>query len=536
MERVVLCIVAGLGARAEREGNAMAQAETPVLDALRARHPHTTLAASGEAVGLREGDVGNSEAGYLTIGAGRAVAASRHKLDETIARRKLAMVPIIDQTIRICMIESCRLHLVGLLSDAGVHSELAHLEALIETATYNDIPVRIHAILDGRDVPARSATRYLERLELALTGDAKIATVSGRGYAMACDGRWDLTYQAFHAIVRDKILGPSAPQADSWFDAIQLAYGERTDDAWIRPTRIGDYQGIEGDFLCDFGAASPSWEWTGKEAGIAFNLRGDRMRQLTAMLTRRAVPDEVLRDLLVDRDKAVRAFEEHAYATLTDHGDDLALPVAFPRELVDHTLGHALEGAGATHLRCGETEAEHSFTASLSGRRSQPFAGEARAVVRSPRLVDRWTDRPAMSTAQVARRAVEAIQASDHPLVVVDFVAPDALAHSGDLAGAVAAIEAVDAALGEIAEAARSAGATLIVTSTHGNAEEIQTDEGKAHPGHTRARVPFLYARDDATLREDGSLADVAPTILELLGIAPPAAMTGRSLRVLERA
>lgn len=533
MGRVVLCIVSGMGAREEREGNAMAAASTPVLDGLRARHPHTTLAASGEAVGLRPKDVGNSEAGYLTIGAGRPVAASRHRLDEAIAKRKLALVPLIDRAIRICLYDSSRMHLFALVSDAGVHGELSHLEALVETVSYNEIPVRIHAILDGRDVPARSAVRYLERLELALGGDVKIATVSGRGYAMACDGRWDLTYQAYHAIVRDKVLGATAPRAESWFDALQIAYGDGLDDDWVRPTRIGDYAGIAGDFMCDFAAAGAPWVWTGEEAGIACNLRGDRMRQLTAMLTRRGVPDEVASDLLVDRNKPVVAFQEHHLVTLTDPGD-LDVPVAFPVDPVDDTLGHALERAGAGHLRCGETEAEQSLTAALSGRHTRPFTGERRAIVRSPRLVDRWTDRPAMSTAKVAREAVEAITASDHPLVVVDFVAPDAVAHSGDLPAAVAAIEAVDAALGQIAEAARSAGATLLVTSTHGNVEELTDAKGKPRRGHTRARVPFLYVSDDATLRDDGTLADVAPTILELLGIAAPEAMTGRSLRIVE--
>lgn len=529
---VVLCIVAGMGVRDERDGNAFAMASTPVLDGLRARHPSTTLAASGEAVGLRPGDVGHREAGYLTIGAGRVVPADRHRIDEAVAARKLALVPMIDQTIRICLYDESRFHLVGLLSDAGVHSQLSHLEALLETITFNDIPIRVHAILDGRDGPARGARHLLEQLETLLAGrDAAIATVSGRGYAMACDGRWDLTYQAFHAIVRDKILGPTAPQAATWFEVLENSYHQGANDDWVRPTRIGDYSGIDGDFCCDFSESDPKWEWVGSEAGIAFNLRGDGMRQLTAMLTHQGLPAEIAGDLLVDRDKKVRAFGDHCFTTLVDHGDDLEVPTAFPREPVDHTLGHVLEAAGLKHFRCGETEAEASFLAALSGRRSRPFEGEQRGVVRSPRLVDRWTDRPAMSTAKVGRHAVDAITSGDHPLVVVDFVAPDAVGYSGDLSATVQAIEAVDAALGEIERSCRSAGATLLLTSTHGHVEELLVD-GKRRPGHTAARVPFIYAGEDATLRDDGSLADVAPTILELLGIDPPAVMSGRSLRI----
>jgi 2,3-bisphosphoglycerate-independent phosphoglycerate mutase len=533
---VVLCIIDGLGERAERTGNAVALAATPALDALRARSPHTLLGASGPHVGLPAGRPGDCQVGHLVLGAGRVVRTDRDRIDLTLGESHLGRVLMLDQTVRICLYDGCCLHLLGLLSDGGGHAALAHLFALIDLASFHEIPLVVHAFLDGRDVPPRSALGYLDRLQAHLEGkDATIGSLSGRYWAMDRDGRWDRTYQAFHAIVRDRVLGPAALRAETAFEALRSAYARGESDELLTPVRIGDYEGLRGDFVCDFAAAAPVWEWTGEDCGVAFNCRGDGMRQLTRMLTRQQLPDEVARDLLMDRRHPVRAFRPHCYLTLTSHAEGLeSVPVAFPPAVVPETLGEVVAAAGLRQLRCGETESADRLTRFLGGGREEPLVGETRVLVPSPRLVDTYEHQPEMSAAKVTARARAAIEQDEADLVVVGYANPDAVGHRGDLGAAIAAVEAVDAAVGELGAAAERVGGALVVTSDHGNCEMMLDEAGKPHCGHTANPVPLLYlspADPDARLRDGGNLADVAPTVLELLGLERPASMTGRSLR-----
>lgn len=531
---VVLCILDGWGERADTEGNAIALAKTPTLDALYASCPHTALVASGRAVGALPGETGNGRTGHMVIGAGRPTPSVRPTIDDVIARRRISSNPVLDRTLRICMYESCALHLMGLLSDGGVHSDIDHLIAIIDHADFNEVPVVVHAFLDGRDVAPRSAMDYLAKLEHHIEGKkVTIGTLCGRWYAMDRDGRWDRTYQAFHAIVRDRVLADAAPRAETPYDAVSESYGRGVSDERLVPVRIGDYQGLPGDFMADFTAAPPAWEWTGTDCGFVYNFRGDRIHQLVAMLTHDAVPSEVAKDLLMDRDKSVRAFREHCLATMTRHGSG-RVPCAFELPPLEATLGEVVSRAGRTQLRCAESEKMIHVTEFFNGGRSEPFAGERRVAVLSPRLVDRYDEKPAMSADKVARAVIDAIEAGADDLIVVNLANADAVGHSGDLQAAISAVQAVDHALGEIVARVKQVRGAMLLTGSHGNCEMMVDEGGAPHTAHTTSPVPLLYVDENdptTTLREGGSLADVAPTLLEMLGLKAPAEMTGKSLR-----
>ncbi len=533
---VVLCILDGVGVREAADGNAIRSAATPALAKLRADYPTTTLRASGAAVGMDERSPGCGEAGHVTLGAGRAIPSTRSRIDATVREHKLGRVPAIDQLTRICGYDGCPLHLIGLLSTHGSHAAMDHLLALVDLCDFQEIPVIIHAILDGYDSAPRSALGLLDRLQLHLEGKrASIGTLSGRHWAMDGDGRWDRVHRAFHAIVRDNVLGPTARRESSVFDAVSLSYREGAGDGQLEPVRIGEYEGIVGDFSCEFGMGKPVWEWTGQACGLAFHHRGDGIRQLSQMLTREGVPDEVANDLLMDRHHPVRAFREHCFAGLTNFGEDVALPAAFPREPVGATLGEICAAAGKRQLRCAESEKRFHVTTFFNGWRERPFDGEDREIVPSPRLVERYDQKPEMNAAKVAAKVVSAIAAGTHDLIVVNLGNVDLVARGAGLETTVAAVEAVDRALGQIADATLTAGGALLVTADHGNGEAMLDAKGRPTGAHTDAPVPLIYASKDAAdskLRAGGDLADIAPTVLELLGIDRPPEMTGTSLRI----
>lgn len=538
---VVLCVLAGVGVREASAANAFALAETPTLAALLGEHPETRLRASGEAVGLPAGVVGNGEVGHLTLGAGRVVESSRARFDEAIRAGKLSRVPMLDQTVRICMYDDCPLHLFGLLSDGGVHSHIDHLFKLIDIFDFNDVPVVVHAILDGRDAPQRSAMDYLNALEGYIEDKTKtkIGTIAGRHWAMDRDDHWDRVYRAYHAMVRDKQLGPGASVADTPYDAVAQAYLKDIEDDFIEPTRIGGYLGFSGDYLCDFAssATTQTWEWTGLDVGLAFNFRGDRMRQLVGMLTRQGVPDFVADDLLMDRHFPVRAFREHCLTTIASYGDDLGVPVAFATQPVEATLGEVLAAHGLRQLRCAESEKSPHVTHFFSGGREAPFDGESRKVVASPKFVDTFDQKPEMAAAKVADAVVAALEAGEVDFILVNLANADAVAHSGDLEATKKALVAVDAAVGRIRAAVEARRGTLLLTSDHGACESLTGSRGEPDAAHTDNPVPFVLIddREDvgrAALRDGGSLADVAPTVLDILDIEKPAAMSGTSLRI----
>jgi 2,3-bisphosphoglycerate-independent phosphoglycerate mutase len=527
---LVLCILDGFGERAERDANAVRLATTPNLDAL-AAYPHTLIGTSGPDVGLPKGQMGNSEVGHLNFGAGRIALMDIMRIDVAVAERKLRLNPVINRTFHIAKHHhGSRLHLFGLISDGGVHSSLSHLFALIEAAYMDEIPVVVHAFLDGRDTPPQSAMGYLNQLDQVLDGGKKgvVGTLSGRYYAMDRDKRWERVHLAYQAIVRG-----TAPQAETVFDALATSYHHGKTDEFVEPVRIGEYTGVKGDFMADFSKPrDTAWQWIGEETGFAFNFRPDRMRELSAMLVRRNLPPEAL-EMVTDRGKPVVAFDEHSYATMTEYDPGLGVPVAFPRENVQESFGELLAARGMTQLRCAETEKYAHVTYFFSGGREPPFEGEDRVLVPSPRDVATYDQKPEMSAAGVAAEVVKAVESGKYDFILVNFANPDMVGHTGKLDPAIHAVEAVDAGVGAIMSAVRAAGGALLVTADHGNCEQMKDDKGRPHTAHTLNPVPLFYMNDadkEAKLRDGGRICDVAPTMLEILGLPQPEAMTGRSL------
>ncbi|MCC6556255.1 MAG: 2,3-bisphosphoglycerate-independent phosphoglycerate mutase [Polyangiaceae bacterium] len=525
---LVLVILDGFGERAEHDANAVALAKTPRLSALAAASARTLIGTSGPDVGLPPGQMGNSEVGHLSLGAGRIALTDLSRIDVAIAENKLGKNEVIDRAFRIAKDWSCRLHLFGLVSDGGVHSSLDHFFALFDLARFHEVPVVLHAFLDGRDTPPKSAWSYLQRVEAALEGVGVVGTISGRYWAMDRDKRWDRVFKAYTAIVRGE-----APRAESVFDAIHESYALGKTDEFVEPVRIGEYEGMKGSFMADFAAKTPVWEWYGEEVGLSVNFRPDRMREISAMLVRRNVPPEV-EEWLSDRGKPVIAFQEWCYGCMTEYDPALKLPVAFPKDEVKDSFGEVISRAGLKQLRCAETEKYAHVTYFWSGGREEPFPGEDRRLVPSPRDVPTYDRKPEMSAPEVAAQVVHAIKSGQHDFVLVNFANPDMVGHTGVLDAAVHAVEAIDAAVGAIADAVREAGGALIVTADHGNCEQMKDEHGNPHTAHTLNPVPLYYVNeaDPVELRPGGRLCDIAPTMLEILGLPQPEAMTGRSLRI----
>jgi len=546
---VVLCILDGFGESEQREGNAVRLANAPNLKRLADAGPNTTIGTSGPDVGLPEGQMGNSEVGHLNFGAGRIAQMDITRIDQVVADETLGKNAVLSRLIDIANMrkgkteailfpdleeadfvprDKCRFHLMGLVSDGGVHSSLDHLLALIDLVDFFEIPIVVHAFLDGRDTPPKSAWTYLEKLQNHLEGKGVIGTVSGRYYAMDRDSRWDRVHKAYVAMVRG-----DAPFAPTVHDALAASYAEGVTDEFVVPIRIGDYEGMRGDFMAEFGVKTPSWQWCGEEVGFAFNFRPDRMRELCAMLTRRNLPPEV-QELLTDRTKPVFAFDEHSFAGMSEYDAKLELPVAFPKEQVPDTFGEVIAKAGLKQLRCAETEKYAHVTYFFSGGREKPFEGEDRKLVPSPRDVATYDEKPEMSAEGVVSEVVASIESGEYDFILVNFANPDMVGHTGKLDAATHAVEAVDRCVGKILDAVRAAGGALIVTADHGNCETMVAESGEPHTAHTTNRVPLFYvnAADEGTqLRSGGRICDVAPTMLEVLGLAAPDAMTGETLR-----
>ncbi len=523
---LVLAILDGFGESAERDGNAVRLATMPNLGAI-AAHAHTTIGTSGPDVGLPEGQMGNSEVGHLNFGAGRIALMDMTKIDVAVEEDRLRKNEVIKTVILYCKHNKCRLHLFGLVSDGGVHSSLKHLFALIDVAYAEEVPVVVHAFLDGRDTPPKSAGGYLDLLERHLELKGVIGTISGRYYAMDRDKRWDRVKLAYDAIVRG-----TAPKAETVLDALRSSYADGITDEFVVPTRIGEYEGIKGDYMADFAAASPVWEWLGEEVGFAFNYRPDRMRELSAMLVRKNLPPEVI-EMLTERGRAIYAFQEGWYSTMTEYDSALKLPVAYPKDDISESFGEVIAARGLTQLRCAETEKYAHVTYFFNGGREEPFAGEDRKLIPSPRDVATYDLKPEMSAAGVAAAVTEAIKSGKYDFILVNFANPDMVGHTGDLAATITAVEAVDVALGQIDAALREQKGAMLVTSDHGNCEKMKDADGKPFTAHTTNRVPFYYvnhAGPEQALRSGGRICDVAPTMLEILGVPQPAKMTGVSL------
>jgi 2,3-bisphosphoglycerate-independent phosphoglycerate mutase len=481
-ERVCLVVLDGWGLAEPGPGNAIELADTPVFDALWAGHPHTTLTAWGPAVGLPEGQMGNSEVGHLNLGAGAIVKQDLLRIDEAIEDGSFAE----NKTLRgACRTE--RLHLLGLVSAGGVHASMGHLKALIELAGGENVPdVVIHAFTDGRDTNPDSGAGYIAEMES--WGGARIVTVTGRYNAMDRDKRWDRTRLALDAIAD----GKAEFRADTGEQAVRQAYERGETDEFIKPTLVGDEGRVrDGDSV------------------IFFNFRPDRARQLTQAL------DEA-RDVRI--------------TTLTEYKEDWDYPIAFPPARPSVTLASTLADRGAAQLHVAETEKYAHVTYFFNGGEEDPYPGEERCLVDSPRDVATYDEKPEMSAVEATDAFVERWGSGDYRFGIINFANPDMVGHTGVIEAAVKAIETVDECLRRVVEAVHDTGGVCIVTADHGNADNMLEPDGSPNTAHSMNPVPLVVTGDVGQLRDDGILADVAPMMLALLDARVPPEMTGENL------
>ncbi len=503
-----LIIMDGFGLAEPGEGNAISLARTPNLDKLFAACSHTRLEASGEAVGLPAGQMGNSEVGHLNIGAGRVVYQELSRINRACADGSLAANDVLQRAFAAAREDGAALHLMGLLSDGGVHSMNTHLYALLEAAKDAGVPtVRVHAFLDGRDVPPASGADYLDQLQEVLDGlcdegfDARIATVSGRYYAMDRDKRWERVRRAWEALVQAEPLRQDDLSAS---DAVRRSYDEGVTDEFVVPFAL-DGRGIaDGD------------------AVVFFNFRPDRAREITRSIV----------------DGAFDGFERSvrprvSFVCLTEYDPAIEAPVAFPKEFPDNVLADVLADRGLRQYHIAETEKYAHVTFFLNGGIEAPKAGEERCLIASPKVAT-YDLQPEMSEPDVADTLVKAIDEGEADVYIVNFANPDMVGHTGVIPAAVAAVEAVDEGVGKVVRAIGRAGGIAFVTADHGNADKMLADDGTPHTAHTMASVPFLLMdASGAGMRlsgETGALCDIAPTLLDAMGLAAPEQMTGKSL------
>jgi len=498
---VALVILDGWGCAAAGPGNAVELAETPVFDALWARYPHTTLAASGEAVGLPAGQMGNSEVGHLNIGAGRVVMQDLPRIADAIESGEIKQAPALTGLIAALKKSGGTCHLIGLVSPGGVHSHQDHGAALAQILTEAGVPAVAHAITDGRDTPPQSAGDDLKRFTAALPKSVLVATVVGRYYAMDRDKRWERVGLAYNAIVEAE--GPRFPDPQA---AIADAYAKKQYDEFILPAVIGDYRGIkDGD------------------GALCFNFRADRVREiLGAMLD----PDFSG----FPRKRRIKFAAAVGLAQYSEHLDAL-MQTIFAPQTFPNILGEVVANAGRTQLRMAETEKYPHVTYFLNGGEEEPYPGEDRIMVPSPKVAT-YDLQPEMSAPELTDKVVAAIDSGKYDLIVLNYANPDMVGHTGSLPAAIKAVETVDTGLGRIADAIERAGGALVVTADHGNCELMRDPEtGGPHTAHTTNPVPlFLLGAHNRALLTEGRLADIAPTLLELMDLPKPQEMTGKSL------
>ena len=475
-------ILDGWGCAPPGPGNAVELAETPVFDRLWRDFPHSRLKASGEAVGLPPGQMGNSEVGHLTIGSGRVLFQDLMRVNVAIESGELLENPALAGAFERAKAAGTNVHLLGLVSYGGVHSHINHLRALLELARRHGMEERtwIHAFTDGRDVSPTSAVHDLAELPAE-----RIATVAGRYYAMDRDKRWDRTERALSALTRGEGIQGAEPVAE-----VRRSYDEGVTDEFVEPVVLEGRPRMEpGD------------------VAIMFNFRPDRARQLTERLL-------------------ASGFD---VVTMTRYRDDFDAPVAFPEQEVAETLAEVLADAGLRQLHVAETEKYAHVTYFFNGGREEEWPGEVRILVPSPRDVPSYDHKPEMSAPEVTDRFVKAVASDDFAFAVLNFANPDMVGHTGSIPAAVKAVETVDACLGRVVEAVRNRGGVCLITADHGNAEQMLEPDGSPHTAHTTNLVPLVLTDTNASL-SDGELADLAPTALGICGLDKPLQMTGKNL------
>ena len=504
---LVLVIMDGWGLNPQESGNAIAKAATPNMDSFAAKYPNTTLACSGEDVGLPDGQMGNSEVGHLNIGAGRRVYQEFTRISLAVRDKSIFQNKIITEAVDYVKKQGSALHLLGLLSDGGVHSHIDHLFALLELAAKEKLPrVYVHAFLDGRDVPPANAKEYFASLgaKTAELNCGEVASVMGRYYAMDRDKRWERVEKAYNAMV----LGTGFYAANA-MEAVDNGYSRGETDEFIQPTVI---TGPDG---------KPVARISQGDAVICFNFRPDRAREITRAL--------------VDKDfngfTRGEGYPRVDYTCLTMYDATIEAKVAFPPQTIDDTLGQILGREGITQLRLAETEKYAHVTFFFNGGVEEPNPGEERILIPSPKVAT-YDLKPEMSAPEVTEVLLEQIEADKFGVIIVNYANTDMVGHTGVMDAAIKAANTVDGCLGRVSRAVLGKGGTLLITADHGNAEVMVGPDGKIHTAHTTNLVPFLLLRPDVrgmSLRS-GSLQDIAPTILNLLGITKPEVMTGESL------
>lgn len=503
---VVLCILDGWGESDEPENNAIAAANTPVWDSLRKHYPYGLINASEEHVGLPEGQMGNSEVGHMNIGAGRIVMQDLPRIDAAIADGSLASDKQLATFITALKQSKGTCHLMGLLSDGGVHAHQNHMIALAKIVSAQGVPVMIHAFLDGRDTPPQSAIKYLNHLIHGISGSPLIhlATLSGRYFAMDRDKRWDRVSKAYNAIV----LGTGEEEPDA-LDAVENSYMRDITDEFMNPTVIGDYKGMHnGDGL------------------LMANFRADRAREILHAII----------DPKFDGFGRLEPIHFAAKLGMVEYSDALKpmIPALFPPQTLANNFGELMEQAGMMQLRIAETEKYAHVTFFFSGGREEPFKGEERILIPSPK-VSTYDEKPEMSAFEVTTKLVEAIHSGKYDAIIVNYANTDMVGHTGDIEAAKKAVEAVDTCVGKVIAAVEAVGGAMIITADHGNAECMHDhDEGQPHTAHTLNLVPFVLVgkmfKGKKLSLPEGRLCDVAPSLLALLGMKQPKEMTGRNL------
>jgi 2,3-bisphosphoglycerate-independent phosphoglycerate mutase len=502
---LVLAILDGWGTRANTHGNAIAAAELPNWQRMLERYPNTTLDASGEAVGLPAGVMGNSEVGHINIGSGRVVPQGLVVIDAAIADGSFATNATLQHCIAHVKASGGTLHLFGLLSDGRVHSSLEHLEAMIDACSAAGAPLAIDAFLDGRDTPPRSAKAYIDRIEAYLAthgAPGRFTSICGRYYAMDRDKRWERVEKAYAMLGR----GDAAHHAATANEALAAAYARDENDEFVLPTQIGEPQPV-----------------TNGDAVIFFNFRPDRGRELTL-----AFSDPHFNHF------AVKAIANLEFATMTRYEDEFPNPILFGPRPQSRVFGEIVAEGGLTQLRLAETEKYAHVTYFFNGGREAVFADEDRVLIPSNRAVATYDLAPEMSASDITSTAVEDVARGHHDVIVMNYANADMVGHTGVWDATVSAIETIDQCLGRLDHAVRKAGGILAITADHGNAEEEFDDAGNVVTSHTTNPVPFVLVsdRDLGTLQPGGRLGDIAPTLLPLLGLPVPPEMTGSNLLV----
>jgi 2,3-bisphosphoglycerate-independent phosphoglycerate mutase len=501
---IVLCILDGWGINDDPNNNAIVQAHTPFFDSLLKEYPHSQIMTSGLDVGLPEGQMGNSEVGHMNIGSGRVVMQELPRIDQAIADGSLKQNPELQAFITALKQTGGACHLMGLLSDGGVHAHQAHIEALAKLLSAAGIAVHIHAFLDGRDTPPASAGTYVKQLEKAISGNGlvKIATASGRYYAMDRDNRWDRVERSYQAIVSAQ--GEKAASAQ---EAVTHSYGKQVTDEFILPTVIGNYAGMkDGDGV------------------LMANFRSDRAREILTALLDPAFTGFTRRKIV----RFASALGMVEYSALLNP----FLHTLFRADKLENILGEVIADHGLTQLRIAETEKYAHVTFFFSGGREKEFPGEEQILIPSPNVAT-YDQLPEMSAYKVTDALLEAIAADKFDLIVVNYANSDMVGHTGDINAAMKAVEALDACLSRLIPAVNAAGGVTLITADHGNSEQmVDPDTGEPHTAHTMCPVPLIITGNNlpAITLKNGRLSDIAPTILALMGIEQPAQMTGKPL------